>query len=121
MIPGLNDHEMPSILKAAANCGAKNAGYTIVRLNGSIAKIFEDWLSKNFPDRFDKVWNQIQACHNGNVNDSRFGTKMKGEGNFAQLINDTFKLHCKINGLNKKPVALNRSLFKVPKAQISLF
>lgn len=121
MIPGLNDYEMPAILKAVANNGAKKAGYTVVRLNGAISNIFEDWLQKNFPDRFDKVWHQIQACHNGNVNDSRFGTRMQGEGNFAQMIKDTFKLHCKLNRLNNEDIALNSNLFKVPKLQMSLF
>ena len=121
MIPGLNDHEMPAILKAAANNGAISAGYTIVRLNGVINEIFKDWLQKNFPHRFDKVWHQIEACHNGKVNDSRFGTRMRGEGNFAEMINATFKLHCKLNDLNKERIELNRSLFKVPKAQMSLF
>jgi DNA repair photolyase len=121
MIPGLNNHEMAAILKACANNGAKRAGYTVVRLNGVINKIFEDWLRKNFPDRFDKVWHMIQDCHNGNVNDSRFGTRMRGEGNFSEVIRDTFKLHCRLNGLNTTDVFLDRSLFKVPKAQMSLF
>lgn len=121
MIPGLNDFEMPAILKACATNGAKKAGFTVVRLNGAIAQIFEDWLRKNFPDRFDKVWHQIQACHNGNVNDSRFGTRMHGEGNFAELISNTFKLHCRLNGLNVEDIQLDRSKFKVPKAQMSLF
>ncbi len=121
MIPGLNDHEIPAILKSSADNGAKKAGYTIVRLNGSINQIFEDWLRKNFPDRFDKVWHMIQNCHNGNVNDSRFGTRMSGEGNFAEMIRDTFKLHCRLNGLNTEDIRLDSSLFKVPKAQTSLF
>lgn len=121
MIPGLNSHELPRLLKAAANDGAKSAGYTIVRLNGSIHEIFKDWLQKNFPDRFDKVWHQIESCHNGKVNDSRFGTRMRGEGNFAEMLRDTFKLHCKLNGLNTEVITLNRSLFKVPRAQTSLF
>ncbi|MES2448527.1 MAG: PA0069 family radical SAM protein [Bacteroidota bacterium] len=121
MIPGLNDHEMPSILKASADNGCKSAGYTVVRLNGVINQIFEDWLRKNFPDRFDKVWHQIQNCHNGNVNDSRFGTRMRGEGNFAEMIRNTFKLHCRLNGLNNERFELDQTLFKVPKAQMSLF
>ncbi|MES2419537.1 MAG: PA0069 family radical SAM protein [Bacteroidota bacterium] len=121
MIPALNSYEMPAILKAAAANGAKSAGYTVVRLNGAISEIFKDWLQKNFPDRSDKVWHQIEACHNGNVNDSRFETRMHGEGNFAQLISDTFKLHCKLNALNETRIILNRSLFKVPQAQMSLF
>lgn len=121
MIPGLNNHEIPSILKTVANAGAIRAGYTIVRLNGAIGHIFEDWLRKNFPDRFDKVWHMIQSCHNGNVHDSNFDTRMRGDGNMAQLISDTFKLHCRLNSLNVKPIELNSSLFKVPQAQMSLF
>jgi DNA repair photolyase len=91
IIPGLNHHEIPSILKAAAEHGALTAGMTIVRLNGSIGTIFEDWLRKNFPDRFEKVWNQICSMHGGTVNDSQFGRKMKGEGNFADAIHQLFR------------------------------
>jgi len=86
VIPGLNHHEIPQVLKAAADHGAMAAGMTVVRLNGSIGKIFEDWLRKNFPDRFDKVWNQISSFHGGNVNDSQFGRRMSGEGNIADAI-----------------------------------
>lgn len=121
MIPGLNDHEIPSILKASSENGAKQAGYTIVRLNGAIGQIFEDWLRKNFPDRFDKVWHMIQSCHGGNVNDSRFGARMRGEGNFAEMIRANFKLHCRLNHLNTEQVTLNSDLFQVPKAQMTLF
>lgn len=91
IIPGLNHHEIPALLKAAADHGAQAAGMTIVRLNGSIGQLFEDWLRKNFPDRFDKVWNQISAMHGGQVNDSQFGRRMTGEGNFAETIHQLFK------------------------------
>jgi DNA repair photolyase len=91
IIPGLNHHEIPHIIKAAADHGALAAGMTIVRLNGSIGKIFEDWLRKNFPDRFEKVWNQICSMHGGNVNDSQFGRRMTGEGNFAEIIHQLFR------------------------------
>ncbi|MCE2956906.1 MAG: PA0069 family radical SAM protein [Flammeovirgaceae bacterium] len=91
IIPGLNHHEIPEVLKAAADHGALNAGMTVVRLNGSIGKIFEDWLHKNFPDRFEKVWNQICSMHGGNVNDSNFGRRMSGEGNVADAIHQLFK------------------------------
>lgn len=121
LIPGLSEHEVPKILKTIAACGAKSAGYTIVRLNGAIAGIFEDWLRKNFPDRSDKVWHMIQSCHAGHVNDSRFGDRMRGDGNIAQLIRDTFKLHCRINHLNEARTELDSSLFNVPKSQLSLF
>ena len=121
LIPGLSDHEIPVILKTIANCGAIAAGYTIVRLNGAIGGIFEDWLRKNYPDRFEKVWHMIQSCHGGNVNDSRFGERMRGDGNIAQMIRDNFKLHCRLNHLNEKRTVLDSSLFKVPQAQLRLF
>ncbi|MGY3054978.1 DNA repair photolyase [Pedobacter sp. UYEF25] len=121
LVPGLSDHEIPAVLKAVANAGAVRAGYTIVRLNGAVAELFEDWLRKNFPDRFDKVWNSIKSCHGGNVNDSRFGDRIKGDGNIAKLISENFKLHCRLNNLNVKEVNLDHSLFKVPRAQTSLF
>jgi DNA repair photolyase len=121
LVPGLSDHEIPRILKTTANCGATAAGYTIVRLNGAIGGIFEDWLRKNYPDRFEKVWHMIQSCHGGNVNDSRFGERMRGDGNIAQMIRDTFRLHCRLNHLNAKRTELDSSLFKVPQAQLRLF
>jgi DNA repair photolyase len=91
IIPGLNHHEIPQILKAAADHGALTAGMTVVRLNGSIGKIFEDWLRKNFPDRFDKVWNQISSLHGGDVNDSQFGRRMSGEGTLADVIQQLYR------------------------------
>ncbi len=91
IIPGLNHHEIPAILKAAADCGAQAAGMTVVRLNGSIGPIFEDWLKKNFPDRFEKVWNQICSLHGGKTNDSRYGTRMQGEGKIAEIIHQLFR------------------------------
>ena len=91
VIPGLNHHEIPNVLKAAADHGAMAAGMTVVRLNGSVGKIFEDWLRKNFPDRFDKVWNQICSFHGGQVNDSQFGRRMTGEGNIADAIHQLYR------------------------------
>jgi len=121
LVPGLSDHEIPAILKTIANCGAIAAGYTVVRLNGAIGGIFEDWLRKNYPDRFEKVWHMIQSCHGGNVNDSRFGDRMRGDGNIAKLIRDSFKLHCRLNQLNEVKITLDSSLFKIPKVQLSMF
>ena len=121
LVPGLSDHEVPKILKAIADNGAQRAGYTVVRLNGAIGPIFEDWLKKNYPDRADKVWHMIQSCHGGSVNDSRFGDRMRGDGNIAQMIRDTFKLHCRINKLNIDDTPLDSSLFRVPDSQLGLF
>ena len=121
LVPGLSDHEIPAVLKAVADAGAVRAGYTVVRLNGAVGELFEDWLRKNFPDRFDKVWNAIKSCHGGNVNDSRFGERMKGDGNIAKLISENFKLHCRLNNLNVREINLDHTLFKIPRAQMSLF
>ncbi|HEY0299575.1 MAG TPA: PA0069 family radical SAM protein [Arachidicoccus sp.] len=122
IIPGLNDSEISSVVKIISEHGAKFAGYTVVRLNGQLADIFEDWLRKNFPDRADKVWHSIQDCHHGKVNDSDFGHRMHGSGNFAKLIKDTFKLNCNKYGLNKEKLALNSELFIRPGVhQLNLF
>ncbi|OKL40512.1 PA0069 family radical SAM protein [Pontibacter flavimaris] len=92
IIPGLNDSEIPALVKAAADAGASNAAYTMVRLNGSIGPIFEDWIQQAFPDRAQKVLSQIADCHGGQLNDSRFGVRMRGEGKFADLISKLFRV-----------------------------
>ncbi len=92
IIPGLNSSEIPDLIKAAADHGADTAGYTIVRLNGAIKDIFIDWINKNFPAAADKVLNHIKAVHGGQLNDSRFGTRMSGEGNMAVAISQLFKM-----------------------------
>ena len=112
VIPGLNHHEIPTILKAASDHGALGAGMTMVRLNGSIGKIFEDWLRKNFPDRFDKVWNQICDAHGGNVNDSVFGRRMTGEGNYAEAIQQLFRTSKKKFFAGKSMPAMDLTKFR---------
>lgn len=110
IIPGLNHHEIPDVLRAAAEHGALAAGMTVVRLNGSIGKIFEDWLRKNFPDRFNRVWNQICALHDGQVNDSTFGRRMTGEGRFAEAIHQLFRVAKKkhFHGRSLPPIDLTK-------------
>jgi DNA repair photolyase len=112
VIPGLNHHEIPAIMKAAADHGALNAGMTVVRLNGSIGKIFEDWLRKNFPDRFEKVWNQICELHGGNVNDSQFGRRMTGEGNYAEIIHQLHRTSKRKYFEGRSMPPINLTLFK---------
>lgn len=122
IIPGLNDSHMHDVLKASAEAGAKWAGYTVVRLNGAVGPIFKDWLYKAFPDRAEKVWNMICSCHGGNVNDSRWGNRMIGDGKFAELIRTQFKLYCNKYGLNKTKLELNTNDFRrIKKGQLPLF
>jgi DNA repair photolyase len=94
IIPGLNSEEIPNIIKAAADRGAVSAGFTIVRLNGSIAEIFTDWVHKAFPDRAEKVLNMIKSCHAGKLNDSDYGRRMSGEGHVAQSIHQLYRMAC---------------------------
>jgi DNA repair photolyase len=75
-----------------AELGASSIAHTIVRLNGAIGEIFTDWIQKTMPDRAEKVLNQIANCHGGSLNDSRFGTRMRGEGKIAEQINLTMAL-----------------------------
>ncbi|WP_114778989.1 PA0069 family radical SAM protein [Botryobacter ruber] len=105
VIPGLNDSEIPEIIKRAADAGACNAAYTIVRLNGSIGPIFEDWIRQAYPDRADKVLHQVAACHGGKLSDSRFGVRMRGEGQFADIIARLFKISKQkyMSGRSTKP------------------
>lgn len=92
IIPSLNSHEILPLVKKVSELGAKDVAYTVVRLNGQIAEIFSDWIHKALPDRAERILNQIAHCHGGSLNDSRFGTRMRGEGNFALQINETMAL-----------------------------
>jgi len=122
IIPGLNSNEISNIIKAAADRGALAAGFTIVRLNGSIAEIFSDWIHKAFPDRAEKVLNMIKACHDGKLNDSDFGRRMSGEGHVAESIHQLFKMACNRFLADRDMPPFNYDLF-VPRngRQVNMF
>lgn len=122
IIPGLNSNEVPDIIKAAADRGARGAGFTMVRLNGSIAEIFTDWVYKAFPDPAEKILNQIRATHNGNLNDSQYGRRMSGDGKVAESIHQLFRMAVNRFMGDREMPELNHSLF-IPKSgkQTSLF
>lgn len=92
IIPGINSHEIMNLAKAVSENGAVSFAFTVVRLNGAIGGIFTDWIKKAMPDRADKVLRQIKACHNGTLNDSRFGIRSRGEGNIAKQIHDLVRM-----------------------------
>jgi len=92
IIPSINSHEVLPLAKTAFEHGAASIAHTLIRLNGAIGQIFTDWIRKKMPDRAEKVLNQIKNCHGGQLNDGRFGTRMRGEGNIAQQIHDLVEL-----------------------------
>ena len=122
IIPAINNHEIFRLVKKVSELGAKSIGFTVVRLNGAIGKIFTNWVEKTYPDRASKILNQIKDCHNGTLNDSRFGTRTRGEGKIAEQIATQFKLARKIYMNDAKLPSLNYSLFdKNETNQLGLF
>ena len=122
IIPSINSHEILPLAKAASDNGALGMAHTIVRLNGAIGEIFTNWIKKTMPDRADKVLHQIESCHGGNLNDSRYGTRMRGEGKIAEQINMLVRLAKKKYFKNKTMPNLNCDLHEPYKVgQLKLF
>ena len=101
IIPGLTDHEIVNIIGEAVAAGAKFAGCIPVRLPFGVKDIFEKWLEQHFPERKEKVLNKIRAMRGGKLNDPNFGTRMQGEGIFAEQINQMFHVACRKAGLKE--------------------
>jgi len=125
-IPGLNDHEVPALLKAAAKAGAVGAGYVVIRLPHAVAPLFEQWLERHFPGQKEKVLGRIRELRGGKLYDSRFGARMSGEGPLAEQIKALFEVAKRRAGLEDRPMMgnsseLNTSRFRVPTPQLDLF
>ncbi|MBI4659545.1 MAG: PA0069 family radical SAM protein [Verrucomicrobia bacterium] len=122
VIPALTDHEMPAILAAAVRAGAQYAGYIVLRLPYGVASLFEAWLGQHFPDQKEKVLNRIRSLRRGKFNDSKFGTRMTGEGIFAAQIEKIFDVACRKAGIVNRHVPISASAFRVPGgAQLTFF
>ncbi len=122
IIPSINSHEILPLAKEISKCGAKNLGYTIVRLNGAIGHIFTKWLEHTLPDRKDKILHQIMQCHEGNLNDSEFGRRMKGSGTMADQIHQLFTIARQKYFPEKQSIHFNCDLHQNHKdGQLSLF
>src|SRR5208283_3015735 len=122
IIPGLTDHELPAILKAAAEAGATSAGYTVVRLPYAVAPLFEKWLATRFPDRKEKVLNRLRSLRGGKLNDSHWGTRMSGEGIFADQMERMFEVARRKAGIRNDSKELSAAAFRRPPgAQLPLF
>lgn len=118
VIPGLTDHELPQILKASAEAGAVQAGFTPLRLPFAVAPLFESWLSTHAPERKEKVLSHIRSMRGGKLNASQFGDRMRGRGPVAQNIRQMFKVYAHKYGLNKKDFDLSTDSFRRPAVQM---
>ncbi|MGI9552745.1 MAG: PA0069 family radical SAM protein [Aurantibacter sp.] len=122
IIPGINSHEIMNLAKTVSDNGALSFGFTVVRLNGAIGQIFTDWIKKAMPDKAEKVLHQIQECHNGTLNDSRFGIRSRGEGKIATQIHDLARLARRRHFKGKIFPKLNNELHEQYKqGQMKLF
>jgi DNA repair photolyase len=113
IVPGLTDHEMPAILAAAREAGAIDAGYTLLRLPYSVPEIFGQWLDDHYPDRKERILGRVREVHGGHDNDSRFGTRMHGDGPIADAVRTLFKVTCRKLGFPGR-TPLSTAAFRRP-------
>lgn len=121
VIPGLTDHEMPQILKAASEAGATSAGYTPLRLPLSVTPLFSEWLETHRPEKKEKVLSLIRDLRGGKLNDAEFGSRMRGEGPIAANLEQMFKIYSTKYKLNAKDFDLSTEQFARPGDQMSFF
>jgi DNA repair photolyase len=114
VIPALNDHEIPSVLAAAKAAGAGWAFTEILRLPLTVAPIFEEWLTQHVPEKKDRVLARIRAMRGGKLNDARFGSRMRGEGVFADQISQIFHVARRKAGLPEDGPELSVRAFLKP-------
>ncbi len=117
VMPVLNDPEMEAILQACAEAGARSAGYVLLRLPMEVRGLFEQWLREHYPLKADHVMNAVRATRGGRDYDARFGSRMRGEGSYADLFSQRFRLACRRSGLNRDHRDLDCASFRPPRGQ----
>lgn len=121
IIPGLTDHEMPDILAAAADAGARAAGYTVMRLPHAVKDVFLQWLDDHAPTKKDRILSRVREIRGGQLNVSAWGDRMRGEGIFAEQIRELFTVAARRAGLNHERTTLSTAAFRRPGEQLTLF
>lgn len=114
LIPALNEPELEHLLEAAADAGAKRAGYVLLRLPLEIAGLFSEWLEAHYPDRAKRVMSLLRGMHNGQDYRSEWTVRQRGDGPYAQLIAARFRNASHRLGLNSARTALRTDLFRAP-------
>ncbi len=124
VIPGLNDQEIPKILEAARDSGAVQAGYQLLRLPLAVRPIFEDWLARHAPQKAERIGALIRSTRAGRMNDSQWGRRMVGQGEYAQQVRRAFQVFRKKFGLDRPLPTLDATKFRPPQptsGQMRLF
>jgi DNA repair photolyase len=114
VVPAITDHEIPSLLNAARDHGASFAGYVILRLPYGVKDIFSRWLDQHFPDRKDKVLNRVRNLRGGELNNTEFFNRMKGQGAYADYVRQIFAIHARRTGLDRGHARLTTAHFRRP-------
>lgn len=121
MIPMINDSELEALMQHARDAGALSASYIMLRLPLEVAPLFEEWLATHYPQRAAHVMSLIRQSRNGANNDSRFGSRMRGEGQFAELLAKRYALAARRLGFaRRESFALDCDSFCPPGGQMSL-
>jgi DNA repair photolyase len=115
VIPGLTDHEIPKILAAAKDAGARFASWLLLRLPLSVEQVFLDWLNANRPEARPRVESRIRETRDGCLSDCQFGRRLTGRGSYAQGIADTFDVFARQYGLDGPAPHLDSSQFRPPR------
>jgi len=102
LVPALNDKTLEHVLEAAAEAGASEAAYVILRLPNELKTVFKEWLAEHYPQRAEHVMSIVRQMRGGRDNDPRFGTRMSGTGNYAELIEKRFEIACRRFGVNRR-------------------
>lgn len=122
VIPGINDHEIPAIMQAAAAAGATSAGYVVLRLPWAVKEMVEAWLEQHFPDRKEKVLARIRDMRDGALYRTDWGERQTGTGAWADQIATLFRVSARRYGLDGARVPLSTSAFRrAAHGQKSLF
>ncbi len=118
VIPFVNEPELERILEAAAEAGARSAFSIVLRLPWEVNPIFQDWLARHYPLRAERVMARLREMRGGRDNDARFGSRMTGEGTWAQLLRQRFEKACARLGLNRERHELDLTQFRRPGADM---
>lgn len=124
IVPGLTDHELEGIVAAARDAGAVAASMIPIRLPREVAELWESWLAEHYPERVGRVMSKLRDMHGGKPYEAEFGKRMRGEGIWADLLQQRFKRAVRAAGLSERLPPLRTDLFEVPLAkgdQLALF